>query len=556
MRLLDSAEAREIDRVAIERLGLPGLVLMENAAIAAAAVIERKFPRARRVAIACGGGSNGGDGLALARQLVTGGVAVSVLLCAREDDLRGDAAVQLRALRAGAGTGRDSALELLPVDETSLDAARAVLAHADLVVDALFGIGLTRPIAGWREGLVASINAARAPRLALDLPSGLDASSSEMPGPHVAADVTVTFFAPKRALVLSPAGAAAGEVWAAPLGVPERGLESVPQSLRLVTAADLALPLRPREAHKGSFGHLVIVAGSPGKSGAAVLAARGALRTGAGLVTVAAPEAIRAEVDAGCVEAMTLPLPADGETRLGRAAAATLAVFWEGKRAAAIGPGLGDQPAIASWIRELVAGLDLPVVLDADGVNAFAGRADELRRRRAPTVLTPHPGEVGRLLARDAPHGSVERIAAARDAAAATGCVVVLKGYQTLIAEPDGAIHVNPTGNPGMATAGSGDVLTGAVGAWLARGLSPLDAARNGVFLHGLAGDLITASRGEDGLMAGDLAEQLPRAMRCVRARRRSPRHRLAHPIGRAEVAELIADESAWPRARRGGRGR
>ncbi|HEX2465714.1 MAG TPA: NAD(P)H-hydrate dehydratase [Thermoanaerobaculia bacterium] len=560
MRLLDSAEAREIDRVAIERLGLPGLVLMENAASAAAEVIERRFPRARRVAIACGGGNNGGDGLALARQLVSrSGPRVSVLLCAREDELRGDAAVQWGALRAavGASTGSDPVLELLAVDETSLDSGRAVLARADLVVDALFGIGLTRPIAGWREELVIAINAARAPRLALDVPSGLDASSSELLGPHVAADVTVTFFAPKCALVLLPAGEAAGEVWAAPLGVPERALDGVPQSLRLVTAFDLAVPLRPRQAHKGSFGHLVIVAGSPGKSGAAVLAARGALRTGAGLVTVAAPEVIRAEVDAGCVEAMTLPLPADGDLRLGTAAAATLAAFWDGKRAAAIGPGLGDEPAIASWIRELVARLDLPVVLDADGVNAFARRPGDLRGRRAPTVLTPHPGEVGRLLDRSAPNGAGERIAAARDAAAATGCVVVLKGYQTLIAEPDGGIHVNPTGNPGMATAGSGDVLTGAVGAWLARGLSPLEAARNGVFLHGLAGDLIAASRGEDGLVAGDLAEQLPRALLAARARRRLPRRGLAHAVGRAEVAELVADDVSppRPRARRGRRG-
>ncbi len=563
MRLLDHAEAREIDRVAIERLGLPGLVLMENAAIAAAEVIERRFPRARRVAIACGGGNNGGDGLALARQLLTRGVAVSVLLCAREDDLRGDAAAQLRALRAsgaaasgdGGGAGRDPAIELRGIDETSLDAARAALGRADLVVDALFGIGLQRPIAGWREELVAAINAARAPRLALDLPSGLDASSSEVPGAHVTADVTVTFFAPKRALVLLPAAEAAGEVWSAPLGVPDRALDSVPRTLRLVTAADVAVAPRPREAHKGSFGHLVIVAGSPGKSGAAVLAARGALRTGAGLVTVAAPEAIRAEVDAGCVEAMTLPLPADGETRLGRAAAASLAAFWDGKRAVALGPGLGDEPSIAGWIRALVAGLELPLVLDADGVNAFAGRAGDLRQRRAPTVLTPHPGEVGRLLGRDAPRGSVERIEVARAAAAATGCVVVLKGYQTLIAEPDGALHVNPTGNPGMATAGSGDVLTGAVGAWLARGFEPLAAARNGVFLHGLAGDLIAASRGEDGLVAGDLAEWLPEAIGRVRASQRRPRHGLSFPVGRAEVAALVGEVgSPPPRARRGGR--
>jgi NAD(P)H-hydrate epimerase len=556
MRLLDSAEARDIDRVAIERLGLPGLVLMENAAVAAAEVIDRRFSQARRVVIACGAGNNGGDGLALARQLATRPLAVTVLLCARDEELRGDAAVQLRALRAsGAEGGRDAAVEVKTIGEGSLDAARAALARANLVVDALFGIGLTRPIEGWRAELVAAINAARAPRLAIDVPSGLDASSSEPLGPHVTAEATVTFFAPKRALVLLPAGVAAGAVWSAPLGVPESGLESVAQTLRLITAADLSLPARPRESHKGSFGHLVIVAGSPGKSGAAVLAARGALRTGAGLVTVAAPESIRAEVDAGCVEAMTLPLPADGSTPLGRSAAAKLSVFWEGKRAAAIGPGLGDEPDVAAWIRALVRGLELPVVLDADGVNAFAGRAGDLRLRLAPTVLTPHPGEVGRLLGRGTPHGSAERLAAARDAAEATGCVVVVKGHQSLIAAPGAAIEVNPTGNPGMATAGSGDVLTGSVGAWLARGLEPLDAARNGVFLHGLAGDLVAARRGEDGMVAGDIAEDLPEAIRRARARQRLPRRGLAQPVGRAEVDELLAEAvSPRPRAKRGRR--
>jgi NAD(P)H-hydrate epimerase len=557
MRLLDSAEAREIDRVAIERLGLPGLVLMENAAIAAADVIDRRFAAARRIVIACGGGNNGGDGLALARQLAARGVETTVLLCAREDELRGDAGAQLRALRAGVETSTGRAMvALLGVGEGSLDSARAALARADLVVDALFGIGLGRPIAGWREELVAAINTAAAPRLALDLPSGLDASSGETGGPHVRAEATVTFFAPKRALVLLPAGEAAGEVWSAPLGVPGAALDAVSASMLLVTAGDIALAARPREAHKGTFGHLVIVAGSPGKSGAAVLAARGALRSGAGLVTVAAPEEIRAEVDAGCVEAMTLPLPADAGARLGPRAAVLLESTWDGKRAAAIGPGLGDDPATAAWIRERAVLLALPLVLDADGVNAFAGRAEELRRRRAATVLTPHPGEVGRLLGRAAPHGSAERIAAAREAADTTGCVVVLKGHQTLIAEPGGPLHVNPTGNPGMATAGSGDVLTGAVAAWLARGLTALEAARNGVFLHGLAGDLIAAERGEDGMVAGDVAAALPEAARRVRARQREPRRGLAQPVGRAEVAALVVSSSDGPPARRARRSR
>jgi NAD(P)H-hydrate epimerase len=546
LRLLDSAEAREIDRVAITEIGLSGAVLMENAALAVGDVLERRFPGARRVAIVCGAGNNGGDGLALARQLATRGVRVETLLAGRAADLGGDAAVQHRTLLA-------AGIAIQEVQEGSLDAARAALGRADVVVDALFGIGLSRPIAGWRGDLVVAINEARASRLAIDVPSGLDAGSSELPDRCVLADVTVTFFAPKRALVLLPAAEAAGETWVAPLGVPAAALERVSISTLLVTASDLELPERPRDGHKGTFGHLVVVAGSPGKSGAAVLAARGALRSGAGLVTVAAPEAIRAEIDAGCIEAMTLPLPADGETRLGAAAAATLARFWGGKSAVAVGPGLGDEPAIAAWVRDLVLDLDLPLVLDADGVNAFAGRAAELRPRARPTVLTPHPGELGRLLGRASPRGSAERLAAVRDAADATGCVVVLKGHQTLIAAPGGAIHLNPTGNPGMATAGSGDVLTGAVGAWLARGRPALEAAVTAVYLHGLGGDLAAARQGEEGLVAGDLAERLPEAIRRVKARQARPRRGLAFPVGRAEVVELVGARRG---SHRGGRGR
>jgi len=540
MRLVDRTEAREIDRVAIEEIGVPSLVLMENAASAAAELIERRFPGARRVTIVCGGGNNGGDGLALARQLTARGAPpAATLLCAPAARLTGDCGAQHRALAAAGVVVRE-------VDAAAVDAVRDAVARADLVVDALFGTGLTRPLAGWLADVVAVINSARAPRLALDLPSGLDAGASEAPGPHVRADVTLTFFAPKRCLALLPAADAAGEVWVAPLGIPAAALTGIVAGERLLSAADLALPERPRDGHKGTFGHLVVVAGSPGKSGAAVLAARGALRSGAGLVTVAAPEAIRAEVDSGCVEAMTLPLPADAGATLGPAAAAALALAWTGKDAVALGPGLGDQPPIAAWVRELAIGLELPLVLDADGINAFAGRAAELRRRRAPTVLTPHPGELARLLGREPPRGSDQRLAAVRAAAETTGCVVVLKGYQSLIAAPGGSSALNPTGNPGMATAGSGDVLTGAVGAWLARGLPALEAAHAAVFLHGLAGDLAAARAGEDGLLAGDIAERLPEAMRRVRRLQARPRRGLAFPAAGAEVALLAGGRARW----------
>jgi NAD(P)H-hydrate epimerase len=512
MRILSAEAMREVDRVAIEELGVPGMVLMENAAIGVADAIGEVFAEAESAAIFCGPGNNGGDGLAVARHLATRGYGVEVFLVGgrgKPVELGGDAGVQLAICRKLDLPVR----EVGPEDD--LEPVLAAAREHDLIVDALFGTGLARPLSGVFATLVEGLNELPVPRLAVDLPSGLNGSRADVFGPHVRADLTVTFAAPKVAHVLPPAADAVGELIVTDLGVPPALVERAREeggTLHLLVEEELAALLPPREpgTHKGDYGHALIAAGSPGKAGAAILAARAAVRAGAGLVTAAVPEPILDVVDLGSIESMSLPLPAGPTGQLAEEAAAKLLQATEGKDALALGPGLGSEAAPA--IRRVVLECPLPLVLDADGVNAFAGRAAELAGRRAAAVLTPHPGEMARLLGIATAEVQADRPAAARRAAAETGAIAVLKGHRTLVAAPDGAVWVNPTGNPGMASGGAGDVLTGLLAGLLAQGLEPLDAARLGVYLHGLAGDLAAARLGGIALAAGDLLDALPAA--------------------------------------------
>jgi len=517
MRILTAEQMRGVDRAAIERLGLPALVLMENAALGVVDAIGRQYPDAESAAIFCGPGNNGGDGLAVARQLATRGYAVEVFLADGGRPLEGDAALQLAVCRR-----LELSIHQLPPDAgpQALAAALAAAREHDLVIDALFGTGLARPLAGLFASLVAGLNEVPRPRIAVDIPSGLSGSHAEPPGPHLLADLTVTFAAPKVAHVFPPAADAVGELVVTDLGFPARLVEEAEGDLHLLVGEELRglLPPRARDSHKGDFGHLLLVAGSLGKAGAAVLAARAAVRAGAGLVTAAVPAPILPIVHLGSVESMGLPLPtrpaaADGGAgALAAAAADVVLQALAGKSALAVGPGLGQEAETVAAVRRLVAAAALPLVLDADGINAYAGRAGDLAARRAPTVLTPHPGELGRLLGTSTREVQADRPAAARQAAAATGAIVVLKGSLTLIAAPGGGLYVNPTGNPGMASGGTGDVLTGILGSLLAQRLEPLDAACLAVYLHGLAGDLALARLRGPSLAAEDLIADLPGA--------------------------------------------
>jgi len=511
MRILTAEAMREVDRAAIEEIGIPSLVLMENAAIGVVEALGKAFAEAESAAVFCGPGNNGGDGLAVARHLSVRGWEVRIFLVTGGRDLSADAAVQL-------GICRKSELPIMEIANADvMDAAFDAAAECDLVVDALFGTGLDRPLNGLFALVVDAINALPAPCVAVDLPSGLSGSQAQLIGPHVEADLTVTFAAPKVPHVFPPAAEAVGEMVVTDLGIPARLVEDVEEEagdLHLLMGEELAglLPEREPGSHKGDYGHVLIVAGSPGKAGAAILAARAAVRSGAGLVTAAVPEAILQTVDLGSVESMTLGLPAG----LGEGAVDIVLDAAEGKTVLALGPGLGQEPATVEAIRRIVLECPLPLVLDADGLNVFAGRAADLAARRAETILTPHPGELGRLLGISTAQIQEDRVAAARGAAEETGAIVVLKGHLTLVASGT-AVFVNPTGNPGMATGGSGDVLTGLIAGLIAQGLDALDATVLAVYLHGLAGDLVAGRLGEMALAAGDLIEILPAAFAALK---------------------------------------
>ncbi len=504
---------RALDARAIATLGIPGPRLMEAAGTGAARLIAARWRpvRGRSVVILCGKGNNGGDGFVVARRLRAAGARVRVFLVGRRTEVRGDAAAALSRWQ-----GR---LDEVARAGDLADVDRA-LARAGLVVDALLGTGTDGSARGLVAEMIArlerqSTDARPAPPvISLDLPSGLSADRGALPGPAVRATLTATFAGLKRSLLLHPAATRAGEVVVVPIGIPHaevtRGVRTF-----LLEAADLRgrLPPRPVDAHKGVYGHLLVVAGSRGKTGAAALAARAALRSGAGLVTAAVPTSQQPVVAALGLEYMTEALPDGAAGSLARGAGARVLELVATMDALALGPGLSLEPETQALARELVARVPRPMVVDADALTALAGHLDVLKSAAGPRLLTPHPGEMARLLGGGISDVQDDRIERARAFAAEHGVWVALKGAGTVVAAPDGNVWINPTGNAGMAKGGSGDVLTGMVGAFLARGLPPLEALQTAVYAHGRAGDLVRDAWGEEGMLAGDLVEAIPRAL-------------------------------------------
>jgi NAD(P)H-hydrate epimerase len=511
--LATADEMRRADRRATERYGVPSLLLMENAGRGAADALERVLGPAagRRVAVVCGKGNNGGDGFVVARHLLGRGARVSVWLVGRAEEVRGDARVNLDVLRRAG-----EAVAEVP-DADALGRLRGELHDADVVVDALLGTGARGPAAGPVAAAIEAINAAARPVCALDLPSGLPSDGEPPAGPVVLARVTVTFGLPKVGLVLPTGSGRAGRVEVADLGVPRAWLaEGIGTGLLEAVDVGAALPRRPLDAHKGRYGHLLVVAGSVGKTGAAALACLGALRSGTGLVTCATPGSQQPVVAGQLAEAMTEPLPETAAGTPSRKAVERIGELLPRMDAVALGPGVGLDPETQAAVQALVRDIERPMVVDADALTALAGRLALCRDARAPRLLTPHPGEAARLLGCSVAEVQADRIASARRLAAETGAVVALKGARTVVAGPGGEVALNPTGNPGMATAGTGDVLTGIAGGLLAQGVAPVAALRAAVYLHGLAGDVAAETRGEAGLVAGDVADAVPAAIRRV----------------------------------------
>ncbi len=507
MKILDTEQIQACDRAAIEDHGIPELVLMENAGVQVVEAMEEFFGEEppELVAIMCGKGNNGGDGFVVARHLHALGRVVRVYLFAAADDLNGSVAANHQM---AAKLGVD--IVELPDEPAWKDKAEEIVGF-DCIVDALFGTGISGALRGHFGDVVEAINESDAAVVAVDLPSGLSADSGEIMGPVVAADLTVTFAAPKLCHAFAPACELVGELSVVDIGIPPQAIDAIDSALEVLTPQEIGatLPIREPDSHKGSYGAVLIVGGAPGMSGAAALAAQAALRGGAGLVTVAAPASV-ADIVAGHVaEALVRPHATDASGGLSEAAEPGIALLARDADVMAVGPGVGTSDETRTLIRQVVLGAAVPVVLDADGLNAFAGACEVLQGVGPPCVLTPHPGEAGRLLGRDTADVQSDRLAAVRELAERAGAVVVLKGYRSLVCDENGRVAVNPTGNPGIATGGSGDVLTGLIAALIGQGVEPFDAARLGTFLHGEAGDIAAREVGEISLIASDIVGAL-----------------------------------------------
>lgn len=522
MKVLTAKQMGEVDRLTTERYGIPSILLMENAGRSVVDETLRLCPDLdqKKVLILCGTGNNGGDGLVAARLLAGRGIRPEVWILGDPARYRGDALQNWNMLQS-----LDLPVRTLP-DAKARSVALKRAAVPDAIIDGIFGTGLSKPIGAEFHKIVDWVNRSR-PRafvVAVDLPSGAFADDPNLPGRVIEADLTVTFTSLKPALVFYPAAERAGKVVVAQIGSPHALLENPEYRLAVVDQAQVrrALPARPRDSHKGTFGHVFALAGSRDKSGAALMTGMAALRSGAGLVTLMLPESLREDLVGKFPELMTCWLP---ETREGTPDAAGLPLVLERTsqaNAVVIGPGLSTNRSTRDLIRETVRLASAPVVLDADGINAFAGQPESLRNEKGnPIIITPHPAELGRLLGMTVASIQRKRLDVAAECAQTHRLFTVLKGHQTVVAAPDGGLFVNRTGNPGMATGGTGDILSGMMGRFAAgwqrrfpgkQADQLADFVCAAVYLHGAAGDLAAMRSGEECLIATDLLDHLPEA--------------------------------------------
>ena len=553
MKIVTSAEMREIDRVTSERFGVPSLTLMENAGSAVAEFALASYPRAKNFGVICGKGNNGGDGFVVARKLHEAGKEVRVLLLADEQELRGDAAANYERIQNPhrSKTTKEPALSLSKggapsssnklstavalagsIDQLTSDEANNVF-ESDVLVDAILGSGFRPPVHGLYAAAIEKINASTAPVIAVDIPSGADADVwGDQSGAIARAEAIVTFTAPRPAHVFG--NLTAGPIVVAPIGSPEEAIQSS-LNLNVITPKDIASLIgpRPRDSNKGMYGHVLVVGGSLGKAGAAAMAGFSALRVGAGLVTVATARSVLPTIAGFHPELMTEPLE---ETEVGSIALRSMGTLHElaaHKTVAAIGPGISRHQETANVVRILLSSEKLPIVLDADGLNAYEKRPKDLAGDGRTLVLTPHPGEMARLTGLSVKEIQRDRVNVARKFAEEHGVILVLKGDRTVVSAPDGQAWINTTGNPGMATGGTGDILTGMVAGLVAQHPQrAFEAVLCAVHMHGLAGDVAVESTGEQPLVATDLVRTLPEAFRRVRAEAAETRVKLGSTKG------------------------
>ena len=525
MKVVTAEEMRRIDTKTIEEYGISGLVLMERAGLAVALKIKEFFGQ-RKIIVLSGNGNNGGDGLVVARILHNEGWEVRVFLTSGPEAFKGDALTQYEvAVKCG--------VAIQPADE--LIAHHADILSDSVIVDAILGTGLSKHITGMLSRVIGLINSSKKPVISVDIPSGISSDNGQVMGEAVRAQYTVTFGLPKRGHFLYPGAEFSGQLFIEDIGFPEDMLlsENLPVALLDKRHVSLLLPERSRYCHKGTFGHVLIIAGSRGKTGAALMAARACLRAGAGLVTIGIPESLVNVFQSRVTEEMILPLPDAGDGTLSEKASQEIIGFLNTSAdLLAIGPGIGVTADTEKIIRTLIEHSPSPLVIDADGINSMRGDQGIMKKAKAPVILTPHPGELARLLnnqKRTENHDAAcglslldeiekDRITVAMLYAKETKTYLVLKGVPTVIATPDGQAFLNTTGNPGMATAGTGDVLTGMIAGFLSQVRIPLNACILGVFMHGLAGDIAAFRKSEYAMIASDMINAIPEAFRTLKA--------------------------------------
>ena len=523
MKVVTAAEMRQIDQDTIEYIGIPGIVLMETAGSAIVRAIQRHYPTCKRIGIFAGKGNNGGDGIVIARQLAHIGYGVHLFLVSPPESFTGEAAVNLQiAKNLGLRIEEiltDAALgyDFFAKRSTSLNR----IANSELLVDAIFGTGLRGEVREPIATIINILNNLPIPILSVDLPSGLDADTGNPLGTCVQADRTVTIGLPKRGLLVHPGAEFAGKLEVVDIGFPEQVVDAQNIKVHWTTAAAASewVPLRPSASHKGTYGRVLVIAGATGMTGAAALASKAALRAGAGLVTLATPKHLNPILEGLLPEVMTLPLPETATGSLAVSATSAILEFAEKtKSALAIGPGLSQHPETVALVHQLIRenqekGLGLRMVIDADGLNALAQATELISLLGKDAVLTPHPGEMARLTNTSVPTLELDRISTAQQFAYEQGVTLVFKGAPTVTGTPDGNVWINSTGNPGMATGGMGDVLTGVIAGLIAQGVSSEKAGALGVYLHGLAGDIVSERLGTHGLIASDVLEAVPEAI-------------------------------------------
>ncbi|MBI5589939.1 MAG: NAD(P)H-hydrate dehydratase [Deltaproteobacteria bacterium] len=508
MPIVTASEMQQMDRETIESFGLPGRVLMENAGRGVIDVMIQTFPDIcdQDIGIATGRGNNGGDGFVIARYLAAMGAAVSVYLFSDRAAVKGDAAANLKLLDA-------LKIPVVEITDPALLARHQIAMRQHRIwVDALLGTGLNAEVKGLFRTAIEFLNSLNRPIIAVDIPSGLNADTGMIYGACIRAHTTVTFGFPKIGHILFPGAGVTGRLEIIDIGIPPHIVRAVGPKHHILTSEAIAssFPRREATSHKGTTGHVLVIGGSTGKAGAAVMSGLGALRSGAGLVTLAIPESLNTIIQSRISEIMTAPMNGRKEGLWDDSVLDAIREQLQGKKCLAMGPGMSALPETRKLVIEILRGVSIPVVLDADGLNCVCGRLDVLKDLKAPAILTPHPGEMSRLTGVSVSDIQADRIGIARRFSRDHHVHLILKGARTVIAHPDGTVYINPTANPGMAAAGMGDVLTGVIAGLLAQGLGAEDASHAGVYLHGKAADAFCESKGPFGFLASEVAGALP----------------------------------------------